>query len=144
MSRSGYNDDCEQWDLIRWRGAVASAIRGKRGQDMLKEMLAALDALPEKRLISEELQDEYDSNCVCALGALGRARGVDMTNIDPDDRETVAAEFDIAHALACEIMWENDEGGWRETPESRYFRMRKWIESKIRNAQAAAESSGQS
>ena len=22
MSRSGYSDDCDQWDLIRWRGAV--------------------------------------------------------------------------------------------------------------------------
>ena len=31
MSRSGYEDGLEMWDLIRWRGAVASAIRGKRG-----------------------------------------------------------------------------------------------------------------
>ncbi len=30
MSRSGYSDDCEQGDLIRWRAAVNSAIRGKR------------------------------------------------------------------------------------------------------------------
>jgi len=36
MSRSGYvdNGDIEQWDLIRWRGAVASAIRGKRGEEL--------------------------------------------------------------------------------------------------------------
>jgi len=29
MSRSGYTDSCDmdQWDLIRWRGAVASAVR---------------------------------------------------------------------------------------------------------------------
>ena len=53
MSRSGYHDDCEGWDLIR--GAVKSAIRGRRGQAFLKEMLAALDALPEKRLITEDL-----------------------------------------------------------------------------------------
>jgi len=47
MSRSGYSDDCDdQWSLICWRGAVKSAIRGKRGQAFLKEMLAALDALP--------------------------------------------------------------------------------------------------
>lgn len=24
MGRSGYHDGCEGWDLIRWRGAVAS------------------------------------------------------------------------------------------------------------------------
>ncbi len=29
MSRSGYNDDGTEWDLIRWRGAVASAVRGQ-------------------------------------------------------------------------------------------------------------------
>jgi hypothetical protein len=46
MSRSGYSDDHSEWDLIRWRGAVASAIRGKRGQAFLRELLVALDAMP--------------------------------------------------------------------------------------------------
>lgn len=32
MSRSGYSEDLDMWDLIRWRGAVKSALRGKRGQ----------------------------------------------------------------------------------------------------------------
>ena len=32
MSRSGYTDECDGWELVRWRGAVNSAIRGKRGQ----------------------------------------------------------------------------------------------------------------
>lgn len=52
MSRSGYVDDGEQWDMIRWRGAVNSAIRGKRGQAFLRELRDALDAMPEKRLVS--------------------------------------------------------------------------------------------
>jgi len=56
MSRSGYIEDWDdQWGLICYRGAVKSAIRGRRGQAFLREMLAALDALPEKRLITEEL-----------------------------------------------------------------------------------------
>ena len=55
MSRSGYHDGIDQWDLIRWRGAVASAIRGKRGQAFLREMLDALDALPEPKLIAHDL-----------------------------------------------------------------------------------------
>ena len=38
MSRSGYSDDLDNWDLIRWRGQVSSAIRGKRGQGFLREL----------------------------------------------------------------------------------------------------------
>lgn len=140
MSRAGYSDDLETWSLIQWRGAVASAINGFRGQCFLQEMRRALDALPEKRLISEELVDQYDDGAVCALGALGKARGIDMAGIDPEDREIIASKFGIAPAMAAEIVYENDEGGgyWsKETPEQRYSRMRKWIEEKIRKPQAA-------
>lgn len=133
MSRSGYSDDLDDnWQLIRWRGAVASAIKGKRGQAFLREMLAALDALPEKKLVARELEIGGE---VCALGSVGQTRGVDMAKLDPEDHETVAAAFNIPHALACEIMFENDEGGgyWNEeTPEARYARMRRWIEGQIR------------
>lgn len=129
MSRSGCIDDgdIEQWDLIRWRGAVASALRCRRGQAFLREMLAALYALPEKRLLQNDLVDEYDDGAVCALGSVGRARKVDMQQIDPEDHEGVAAEFDIAHALACEIMWINDEGAWKETAAQRWLRVRHWV-----------------
>ena len=131
MSRSGYSDGCDGWDLIRWRGAVASAIRGKRGQAFLKEMLAALDALPEKKLIAYELEEP--NGAVCAIGAVGKARGLNMKSLDPDDRETVASVFGIPHALAAEIFFLNDEWSWRnEEPEVRFVRMRKWVEEQIR------------
>jgi hypothetical protein len=123
MSRSGYSDDLDQWVLIRWRGAVASAIRGKRGQDFLREMLTALDAMPEKRLIRSELERDGE---VCALGSVGKARGIDQAGIDPYDRRQVAQVFGIAEAMAAEIAFENDED-WRETPEQRWARMRAWI-----------------
>ena len=43
MSRSEYSEDCDSnWLMIQWRGAVASAIRGQRGQTFLYEMLHAL------------------------------------------------------------------------------------------------------
>ena len=110
MSRSGYIDDLDdQWQYIRWRGAVASAFNGRRGQAFLKEMLAALDALPEKVLIAHELQDTTYSGQVCAMGAVGKARGVDMEKLDPEDKETVAGTFGIADAMAAEIAYENDE-----------------------------------
>lgn len=131
MSRSGYSDDdSEQWALICYRGAVASAIRGRRGQAFLREMLAALDALPEKKLVAEEL--ELDGQ-VCAIGSVGLAHGIDMSQIDPHDADTVANVFGINEKLAREIVYENDEGGWRDTPEMRFERMRKWIVSNLRD-----------
>lgn len=130
MSRSGYIDDCEQWDLIRWRGAVASAIRGKRGQAFLLEMHEALKALPEPKLVANALVTE--DGAVCAIGSVGKRRGVDMTNLDPDDHEAVAAAFGIPHTLACEIMYMNDEGKWKTTPEERFEYMKKWIEQNLR------------
>lgn len=170
MSRSGYTDDCEDnWSLICWRGAVASSIRGKRGQAFLKELLAALDAMSDKRLIREHLQidgwqpkwddcqqlivgaDELVAQDgtvsamgdVCALGALGRVRGLDMDDLDPEDIEYVANAFGIPRALACEIVYMNDEMLDREwvhekreyravTPEERWHRMRTWVANLIR------------
>lgn len=134
MGRSGYSEggDLNNWDLIRWRGQVASAIRGKRGQAFLKELLAALDALPEKRLVENELEAHGE---VCTLGALGKARGIDMAKIDPEDRSTVAGTFGIAEPMAAEIMFENDGDFWwgNETPEQRFDRMRRWVVASIKS-----------
>lgn len=138
MSRSGYSDDIEMWDLIRYRGAVKSAIRGFRGQCFLQEMRAALDALPARRLISDTLQDAYDDGAVCALGALGKRRGINMEGLDPHCPESVAHVFGIAEALAREIVYENDDGVYRrESPEERFSRMRAWVEGCIRKVEPA-------
>lgn len=113
MSRSGYSDDCEdQWGLIRWRGAVNSAIKGKRGQAFLREALSALDAMPEKTLTTNELEADGE---FCTLGVVGHARGLALDRLDTYDRESVAAAFGISAALAAEIMYENDEAvcDWR-------------------------------
>jgi len=129
MSRSNYTDDLDSWALIRWRGAVSAAIRGKRGQKLLKEMLDALDTLPEKKLITEALVKE--GQC-CALGALGLKQGIDLADLDPYDYRAVAKTFDSARALIQEIVYENDEGGLRrETPEQRWSRMRTWVAENI-------------
>lgn len=130
MSRSGYFEDCEMnWSWICWRGAVASAIRGKRGQLLLTELLNGLDKLPNKRLIDGDLEISGE---FCALGVVGWNRGLNMEDIDPEDSEVVAKKFNIANALAKEIVWENDQGAWStETPEDRWLRMRSWVDSKI-------------
>ena len=134
MSRHGYVDDFDD-DLAmgRWRGRVASATRGKRGQKLLREILAALDAMPDKRLIKHELVK--DGEC-CALGAVALHRGMDVSAVDPEDYEQVGAAFDIAHPLACEIMYENDEFYVYDDPKAdedarRWSYMRRWIERQI-------------
>lgn len=132
MSRSGYDDDCDGWALIRWRGAVTSAMRGERGQVLLRDLAAALDAMPVKALIADDLVIENGS--VCALGALGCARGMTeaMQTLDPEDREAVAEAFNIAPALAAEIVAEND--CWHgENPEHRWVRMRNWVAQHIKD-----------
>lgn len=138
MSRSGYNDDCDnEWALIRYRGMVASASRGKRGQKLFKDLLAALDAMPVKELIPGEL--EMDGQ-VCALGALAKARGIDVSKLDPENAEEVGKAFDIAEPLAREIVFENDEGyHWNgDTPAQRWERMRRWVENQIKAPADAA------
>jgi hypothetical protein len=128
MSRSGYTEECySEWDLIRWRGAVRSAIRGRRGQAFLLEMLWSLDEMPARRLIEGALMEGGE---ICALGAVAAHRGTDVSGVDPEDRETVAATFGIALAMAAEIMYENDKLSG-ETPEQRWYRMRRWVEAKI-------------
>ena len=131
MSRSGYSDECGGLGLIRWRGAVTSAIRGNRGQAMLRELLAALDAMPVKRLIAEELErnGEY-----CALGVLGKTRGIALAEIDPYDQREIAQKFGIAKAMASEIAFIND-GTWRSkhtTPEERWAEVREWVAKQIK------------
>lgn len=129
MSRSGYHDDCDQWSLIRWRGAVNSAIRGQRGQKLLTELRDAMDAMPEKKLITDQLEAD---GCYCALGVVGKARGISLEPIDPHCAEQVSGEFDIAEALAREIVFVNDEQNISpETDEQRWQRVRAWVASQI-------------
>jgi len=136
MSRSGYSDDCSEWDLIRWRGAVKSAMHGKRGQRALKELLSALDALETKELIEGELSE---NGAVCALGALALYKNIPIDGLDSYDRDAVARAFNIAPALAAEIMFLNDGGlAYQTTPERRFNLMRVWVEQHIKSEESSA------
>jgi len=156
VSRSGYSDDFDggQWAHICYRGAVNSALTGKRGQAFLREILAALDAMTVKELAPDSLVN--DAGQYCTLGAVGAARGIKMEGIDAEDAEQVAKAFGIAESMAREIVHVNDEWdryiytdragpprsqfwndlGWdcREaTPAERWARMRKWVADHIIN-----------
>lgn len=147
MSRSGYSDDIDGKELALWRGQVASAIKGKRGQAFLRELIEALDALPEKKLVAHDFVRE---GAACALGAVALKRQMDAAKVAEIQRacaqerdewdhwdhnavpRAMAREFGIARAMAGEIMWMNDECGmyWDDVAanadERRWKRMRKW------------------
>ena len=125
MSRSGYSEDCAH--LALWCGAVKRATTGCRGQHLLRKLRDALDAMPVKRLIAGEIQNA--SGEVCTLGALD-------PHVTSYDARDLADHFKIAHALAAEIVYMNDEypAIWyvnTETPEARWMRMRAWVDSQI-------------
>jgi hypothetical protein len=137
MSRSGYSEDYdEQFPNAGalYRSSITSATRGKRGQAFFRALVDALDAMPDKRLIADDLAT---SEGVCAIGALGQSRGIKMDDLSPEDASRVAGRFNIAECLAREVVFENDEGGgfyWSakpETPEHRWQRMRDWAAAQI-------------
>ena len=133
MSRANYSNDLDLWDLIRWQGAVASAMRGKRGRTLLADLAAALDAMPEKVLIHGDLVNKA-GDC-CALGAVAIHRHMPIEGvmaIDPEDSEQVAKAFNVAEALAREVAYQNDEMGRSgETPQQRWERIRLWVAERL-------------
>ena len=129
MSRHGYTDCDDDLSIGRWRGQVASAIRGARGQKFLHELAVAMDAMPVKELIAGKLIDD-EGDC-CAIGVVCKSRGLDISQVDYEEPEQVGGLVGIAGQMAAEIEYENDDGGWRETPEQRWSRMRWWVKSKI-------------
>ncbi len=129
MSRSGYIEDDSDYPSCLYRAAIDSALYGKRGQAFLRELVRALDALPRKELVADELVTT--EGAVCALGAVAKARGIDASELDPHDSDEVSRVIGIAPSMAREIVFENDDDfGWftrgGETPEARFRRMRRW------------------
>lgn len=140
MSRSGYSDDCEY--LALYRGAVASSIKGRRGQRLLREMIAALDAMPVKELSAGVFVDPVDG--CCALGSVALARGLDTAKLSKqaDEPEFIGAAMDIARSMAAEVAHMNDEWPGAETPAERWDRMRAWAVSEITASPGETEPGG--
>lgn len=150
MSRFSEYDDYEESfnnEAALYAANTRRALKGKRGQAFLKEMEAALVALPEKRLIEGAVCVEGQ---VCAIGALALKRQMDagkdikaaldwLEEEAPPQEEGNAEEtanFALHHLgvmerLAFKMAHINDDGGYKETPEQRYERVLKWIRSKI-------------
>ena len=156
--RVNYSDDEEdfsgQWALFH--ANVRRSLHGKRGQAELRELEAALLALPVKRLIHEALVDAHGE--VCAIGAYARHKGIDLARFDPEDEsdevgivagmpQLVAWEVVVLNDVMLDTVWEVAEGPlqrWEAhyqggiplirdmTPEERYARMLAWVREQLR------------
>lgn len=132
MSRSGYFDGCENFEL--YRGNVERSIAGKKGQKFLKELAKFMDDMLEKKLITNKFIDE-DGQC-CTIGVFCKAKDIDVSKIDYDDGDAVGKSIGITGMMVREIEYENDEATQyrqqTESPEQRWTRMRKWVASSLR------------
>lgn len=130
MGRSGFYEMDGEDPLAEGRSLAhqRSAMYGKRGQRLLRDLIAALDAMPEKRLVSDVLV-EKDSGEVCALGCLGKARGLPIETLDPEKHDELAKAFDVSETLIQLVEWTNDE--YAKTPEDRWRQVRAWAESEL-------------
>lgn len=145
-----------EYDL--WEANWQRHLHGAGGQKALCDLRDALLALPDKRLIRERLADE--SGCVCAVAAValhrrtnkGESRDAVIADLAaklvPDERwgeidayeaEEQTMEVGMAvglkRAMAVKLAYQNDQS-YEETPEQRYERVLRWVESKIEKAAA--------
>lgn len=124
-----------------WQANCERSLNGKKGQAALRELAAALLALPEKKLIADELENEAGE--VCAIGALAKFKGKENpkigdsfgdfdeleANSDEIERATVslAQELGVPRMVAIAVVCENDDCFPDPTPEQRYERMLAWV-----------------
>lgn len=155
--RIGYSEEEDypgQFGL--WQGNCQRSLKGKAGQAILRELEAALLALPSKRLIAGNLVDAHGE--VCAIGALAEHRGEitdDMIGQGEYDMEEVGIALGMPRLVAWKVVEMNDlqfngtnllfaEGPYRwpaeqpyvyveVTPEERYERMLKWVREQVQD-----------
>lgn len=129
--RLNYSEDEHfpgQFEL--WQSNCERSLRGRSGQAELRELHAALVALPEKRLIFGSLVD--DEGGVCAVGAYARHKGLSLSNFDPEDEtDEVGIEAGMPRLVAWKVVEMNDIQFNSLTPEQRYEKMLSWVESKL-------------
>lgn len=139
-----------------WNANCERSLRGKQGQQELRELKAALLALPEKRLIHGSLTD--DNNGVCAIACYARHKGVDLSKFDPEDEsDEVGIAAGMPRLVAWKVVALNDvvleswdgyvegprtqsearyggHGVWLHRPltaEERYDRVLAWVREKL-------------
>lgn len=91
-----------------WIAGATRALQGRRGQTFLYWLIKALDAMPEKELVSGQFraaEGQFD-----ALGVIAAARDLDLYYIESWDHGRMGEILDIAGSLVVEVMEQNDQG----------------------------------
>jgi len=161
--RIGYSEDEDypgQFEL--WQANCRRSLQGKAGQAALRELEAALLALPEKRLIAHKMIDADGE--VCAIGALAKHKGRDLLaepNLYEDgefegdgEMEEIGMELGMPRLVAWKVVCRNDieiDGHYETlpgparwygdrpqayvpvTPEERYEQMLAWVRAQIKS-----------
>ncbi len=162
--RINISDDEERpGQFALWDANVRRSMKGRRGQRELRELEAALVALPEKRLIRDELTDEAGG--VCAIACYARHKGLDLSRFDPEDESDavgvaagmprlVAWEVVAQNDIHCDTVWEVADGPIQRgyghyrggvplvramTPEERYDKILKWVRARLTAGDPAQE-----
>jgi hypothetical protein len=153
MARIAYSDDEDfpgQFEL--WQANCRRSLAGKHGQWALRELEAALVALPAKRLISGAIACDGE---VCAVGALivalktreGAARDEVLKSLerqpseddwddefDEGETEDAAVQLGVPRLVAWKFVALNDLTLEIATPEERYEKVLAFVRSKIKPA----------
>lgn len=153
MSRVSYDNDYNYDPLAaaRWDRNSRAVFVSKRGQAILRDLEAALLALPEKRLVEDtfwdtEFIEEAESVRLnaCVLGAYARYKGLKATELsglnpfwdEPIDANETADAISqmtpMTFTMAWNLVEQNDEYFGNYTPEQRYDAMLDWIRSHLR------------
>lgn len=159
--RIGHSEDEDypgQFEL--WQANCRRSLKGKAGQAALRELEAALLALPDKRLIANKMIDREGD--VCAIGALAKHKGRDLLaepNVYEDgefdgdgEMEEIGMELGMPRLVAWKVVAKNDIeiDGYYETlpgparwygdrpqvyvpvtPEARYEKMLAWVRQQL-------------
>lgn len=162
MSRISYSDDDEDYpgQYALWQANCRRSIQGAVGQRVMREMEAALLALPSQRLIQHAVSLDGE---VCAVGAYVAAQkaksggsihdAIAALEAECGDAETQAYNetdgLGIEHGMPKMVAWQlvalNDieidsyiyvtAAGVRQrvpvTPEHRYQKVLEWVRSQI-------------
>lgn len=132
--RIGYSENEDfPGQFFLWQANCDRSLSGKAGQRSLRELEAALLALPTKRLVEGEVDNGVDC---CAVGALARYKQITPVTRFPDENmEEVGVECGMPRMVAWKVVEMNDVefGSYARslTPEQRYHAVLDWVRYRI-------------
>ncbi len=138
-----------------WDANCRRSLKGRKGQAELRELEAALLALPAKQLIKDTLDD--DDGGVCAIACYAKYKGLDLKKFDREDESDevgiaagmpplVAWTVVELNDIIMDVVWEVADGPLNRwdatykggiplvrdmTPEERYERVLVWVRGQL-------------